>query len=144
MVLLFRFDAVHIVPGSENGTFFARALNIGEAIFKVRICFASCCSVILLYIQQNTIYFKKLTARTCQAMQCHAVIMMTWCPSNLIGGARMSHDCVLGSMDIVLSVLWLCHAVFHPYRIYFILLGFKYLIRVLKSYYLLQIMAKHW
>lgn len=30
-----RFDAVHVVPGPENGTFFARAMNLGEAILKV-------------------------------------------------------------------------------------------------------------
>ncbi|EDO39640.1 predicted protein [Nematostella vectensis] len=30
-----RFDAVHILPGPENGTFYARAMNTGEAIFTV-------------------------------------------------------------------------------------------------------------
>lgn len=30
-----RFDAVHVVPGPENGTFYARAMNLGEAILKV-------------------------------------------------------------------------------------------------------------
>lgn len=52
MVLFVRFDAVHIVPGSENGTFYARALNMGEAIFKVRICFCLCFLIIMM-IRQN-------------------------------------------------------------------------------------------
>ncbi|CAH3168221.1 unnamed protein product [Porites lobata] len=30
-----RFDAVHVAPGPENGTFYARAMNFGEAILKV-------------------------------------------------------------------------------------------------------------
>ncbi|XP_029186949.2 LOW QUALITY PROTEIN: nuclear pore membrane glycoprotein 210-like [Acropora millepora] len=30
-----RFDAVHVVPGPENGTFYARAMNLGEAVLKV-------------------------------------------------------------------------------------------------------------
>ena len=37
-VLCNRFDAVHIVPGPENGTFYARAMNLGEAILKVSGC----------------------------------------------------------------------------------------------------------
>ena len=37
--MYFRFDAVHVVPGPENGTFYVRAMNLGDAIFKVRIAF---------------------------------------------------------------------------------------------------------
>lgn len=35
LLLCNRFDAVHVVPGPENGTFYARAMNLGEAILKV-------------------------------------------------------------------------------------------------------------
>lgn len=34
-VLDHRFDAVHVVPGPENGTFYARAMSLGEAVLKV-------------------------------------------------------------------------------------------------------------
>ena len=34
-VVLDRFDAVHVAPGHDNGTFFARTMNYGEAILKV-------------------------------------------------------------------------------------------------------------
>ena len=30
---------MHVVPGPENGTFYVRAMNLGDAIFKVRVAF---------------------------------------------------------------------------------------------------------
>ena len=38
-IVVIRFDAVHVVPGPENGTFYARAMNLGEAVLKVGIWF---------------------------------------------------------------------------------------------------------